>query len=59
MLTESEYGETPVGRIDAGWRPGAFGTHTYTTDGEYELLDGYWLRLRLPLLPRRMSRLRG
>ena len=59
VLTESEYGETPVGRIDAGWRPGAVGTHTYTTDGEYELLDGYWLRLRLPLLPRRMSRLRG
>lgn len=39
-LDEREYHETPVRRVDAGWRPGAHCTHTLCRGGELEALDG-------------------
>ncbi len=40
VLTPDEYRETPVGSIEPGWLPGVVRTHTYTTDGAFEVLDG-------------------
>jgi hypothetical protein len=40
VLTERDYRETPVGRIDSSWRSGNLGTHTYNFDDLYEVVDG-------------------
>lgn len=51
VLDERTYHETPVARIDPSWRPHNLGTHTYSADSAYEVLDGYNLRPRLPSRP--------
>lgn len=38
-LTPSEYAESPVGRLDPVWMRGDVATHTFNTDGEYEVVD--------------------
>jgi len=51
VLSEDEYRETPIGRIDHTWRKGNLGTHTYNFDDRYEVVDGrrWEPRFRLPL----------
>ncbi len=44
VLTESEYVETPLGRLGATWLPGLTATHAYEFDGRFELTDGRRLR---------------
>jgi hypothetical protein len=39
-LTETEYEERPVARIDPGWTKGNRGTHTYTRSERFEAIDG-------------------
>jgi hypothetical protein len=41
VLSETEYRETPMSRIEPGWLPGNQGTHTYARDGTFEVVDGY------------------
>jgi hypothetical protein len=49
VLTEDEYRETPIARIDGSWWGRNLGTHTYTFDGSYEAFDGRrWQRRALP-----------
>ncbi len=40
-LSATGYRETPIGRIEPDWAPGLTGTHTITSDGRYEWIDGY------------------
>jgi hypothetical protein len=40
VLTQEDYRETPVGRIDPTWHPGIFATHTYNFDSRVEVVDG-------------------
>lgn len=46
VLSETEYAEHQVGRIDGSWLRGNIGTHSYDRDAEYEVLDGRTLRYR-------------
>jgi hypothetical protein len=39
-LTETEYEERPIARLDPGWVKGNLGTHTYTRTDEFEVIDG-------------------
>ena len=39
-LSPSEYAERVVQRIPPNWRPNLIGTHTYNSDGTYEVIDG-------------------
>ena len=39
-LTETEYEEREVGRIDPDWLAGNQGTHTYTRSSRFEVIDG-------------------
>ena len=39
-LTETEYEERVVGRVEPGWLAGNQGTHTYTRSSRFELIDG-------------------
>jgi hypothetical protein len=39
-LSETEYDERPIARLDPGWVKGNLGTHTYTRTGEFEVIDG-------------------
>ena len=52
LLTEDEYRETPVGRIERDWRRGNLGSHCYTADSVYEVVDGRAWRLRPIPAPR-------
>jgi hypothetical protein len=38
-LSETEYREVPVRRIEPGWVPGAIGTHTLSRGAGYEAID--------------------
>jgi hypothetical protein len=49
-LSTTEYRETPVGRIESGWRRGSICTHTYNRSGRFEVLDGMLLKRPLRLL---------
>ena len=40
VLTDDNYRETAVGRIDPGWHPGVLATHTYNFGGGVEVIDG-------------------
>lgn len=43
VLTEREYRETPIARIDPVWAPGLVGTHTVATGGGFSVIDGrHW-----------------
>ncbi len=39
VLDERSYRETPVRRIDAGWWPGATGTHSLDRAGDFDAID--------------------
>ena len=39
-LTEIEYAERPVSRLDPTWVKGNLGTHTYTRTDQFEVIDG-------------------
>ena len=52
LLTDEEYRETPVGRIERDWRRGNLGSHCYTADSVYEVVDGRGRRLRPIPAPR-------
>jgi hypothetical protein len=39
-LSETGYRETPIGRLEPGWRRSNLGTHTYTTSETWEAVDG-------------------
>jgi len=45
-LSEGEYRETIVGRVESHWHPGCIGTHTLNRGEDYEIVDGYVLRWR-------------
>lgn len=39
-LTETEYKETPIGRVEPTWSPGLAGTHTVNMNDRFEVIDG-------------------
>ncbi len=39
-LTETEYEERPISRLDPDWVNGNLGTHTYTRTAQFEVIDG-------------------
>ena len=39
VLTEDDYHETPVARIDPAWRPGLVGAHTVNASGRLSAID--------------------
>ena len=39
-LTETEYAERPISRLDPTWVKGNLGTHTYTRTDQFEVIDG-------------------
>jgi hypothetical protein len=48
VLTEDDYAETPVARLEPDWSPGVFATHTYTFGTNVEAIDGKRLVRRRP-----------
>jgi hypothetical protein len=53
VLSETDYRETEIGRIDPDWMKGNVGTHSYNFSDRYEVIDGRrerikvrWVRLR-------------
>ena len=48
VLTEAQYEEVAVGRIEPDWLPRNRGSHCYDFDDLYEVTDGRRLTLRLP-----------
>ena len=48
LLTDDDYAETPVGRLEPDWFPGLVATHTYTFGTNVEAVDGKRLVRRRP-----------
>lgn len=48
-LSRSEYRERPVSVIEPAQESGNLRTHSYGSDGTYEVLDGFRMRPRLSL----------
>jgi hypothetical protein len=46
QLSETQFRETPISRLGPDWIRGNLGTHTYSFDGVYEVVDGRRRRLR-------------
>jgi hypothetical protein len=40
VLSETDYRETTIGRLERGWRHGNLGTHTYSRSELWEAVDG-------------------
>lgn len=40
VLTETEYREQPIARIEPGWLKHNLGTHTYNRSAQFEVIDG-------------------
>lgn len=57
-LSPTEYAEEPVGRLDPGWRRGNLATHTFNSDGTYEVVDAERRAVRLLSGRSRSARLR-
>jgi hypothetical protein len=53
-LTETEYEERPVTRLDPGWLKHNLGTHTYTRTERFEVIDGNFAA-KIPATPRPVS----
>jgi hypothetical protein len=49
VLTDDEYKETPIARLERGWAPGVRATHTYNASDLLETIDGRRFVLRAPL----------
>jgi hypothetical protein len=45
-LTETDYRERPVARVEPGWAAGNLGTHTYARSLRFEAIDGHRLLRR-------------
>lgn len=56
VLTDDDYAETPVARIEPDWFPGLVATHTYNFGTDVEAIDGKRLVLRRPLARLRLGR---
>jgi hypothetical protein len=41
-LSDDEYSEVPITRINAGFLPGAVRTHTLSQNEDWEVRDGFW-----------------
>jgi hypothetical protein len=39
-LDDENYAETAIARVDAGWKPGLAGVHTYSRLNDWEVIDG-------------------
>jgi hypothetical protein len=51
-LSETDYCEAPLGRLEPSWHASNLGTHTYTRSELWEALDGRaWMRRRPPSPP--------
>ena len=59
VLTDDEYRETPVGRVEPDWFPGLVATHTYNFGSDVEVIDGKRLVPRGPFDTGRAARSRG
>ncbi len=46
VLSETDYREVTVGRIDPDWHPRCVGTHTINRSNRYEVIDGHTLPWR-------------
>ena len=51
VLTDDDYRETPLARIEPTWHPGLLATHTYNAGKTVEVIDGKRV-VRRPLLSR-------
>jgi hypothetical protein len=52
LLSTTEYREEPIGAIEPTLETGNLATHSYDSDGTFEVLDGFRLRPRLALAGR-------
>jgi hypothetical protein len=52
LLSPTEYREEPIGVIEPAVETGNLATHSYDSDGTYEVLDGFRLRPKLALAGR-------
>jgi hypothetical protein len=52
VLSPTEYREEPIGAIEPAVETGNLRTHSYDSDGTYEVLDGFRMRPRLALASR-------
>jgi hypothetical protein len=52
LLSPTEYSEEPIGVIEPAVETGNLATHSYDSDGTYEVLDGFRLRPKLALAGR-------
>ncbi len=48
-LSRSEYRERPVGALEPAPESGNLRTHSYDSDGVYEVVDGFRMRPRIPV----------
>jgi hypothetical protein len=48
-LSPSDYRERPIGALEPAPESGNLRTHSYGSDGTYEVMDGFRMRPRLPL----------
>jgi hypothetical protein len=57
-LSSTDYRERPIGAIEPAPDSGNFKTHSYDSDGTYEVLDGFRMRPRISLagMPRPLLR---
>jgi len=49
VLSPTEYSEAPIGAIEPAVESGNLRTHSYDSDGTYEVLDGFRMRPKLAL----------
>jgi hypothetical protein len=47
VLSETDYRETEIGRIDPNWMKGNVGTHSYNFSERYEIIDGRRERIKI------------
>ncbi len=48
-LSPTDYRERPIGAIEPAIESGNLRTHSYDSDGSYEVLDGFRMRPRFPV----------
>jgi hypothetical protein len=61
-LDRESYAETAIARVDAGWKPGLAGVHTYSRLNDWEVIDGGYTaegEESLFCVPERAGRLGG
>jgi hypothetical protein len=53
VLSENEYHEESVVAVRPDWDRKISATHTYGTDGQFQIIDAYTIRRKIPLVPSR------